>query len=175
RSSILHKRSQQKLQVSLALCLGVRLNKYVLLFSLLLAGCGGDEEEPSGNHEISGRWKTGCFTDDPVDYWVTTEYVFNENHAQQVVNIYEDENCTVGIGNANGGPSISEGEYFFLKSVVTADGLSADIYGQYFLSRDPAEISELGVFVDNDTLYLVFRRSDSYIVNFERPFFNNDE
>ncbi|WP_018016459.1 hypothetical protein [Teredinibacter turnerae] len=147
------------------------MNRIVLLLIVLLVACKDSQNNSSQAHDVLGRWKTGCFSDEVVDYWVTTEYVFLDDHVQQISHVFEDEECTAGIGNSSGGPVVSEGEYFFIRNEITVDGLTADIYGQYFLSQILSEVSELGLFVEGDVLYLVHQNSNGYYVNFDIPFY----
>ena len=150
------------------------MNKCIFLLSFLFVGCGGESDSNVSN-EVLGRWKTGCFTDDVIDYWVTSEYIFSDSEIERIGFIYEDENCTLGISGTNGGPVVKKGEYFFLDTVLTSEGLNADIYGTYFLSRDESEISELGVYIEGNVLYFVFENAEGYYVNFEHPYYNNNE
>ena len=142
---------------------------------IFISGCDHDDKENVSFNKHIGNWKTFCFSDDVVPYWVITEYEFTEEGFRQIVFQFEDSDCTNPYG-ASGLPGISEGTYRFKEQITSTSGLDVEILDMTWFHYNSNEVSwrgDIGIYVDNDVLYIANAGSNGlYEINFDVPFYS---
>lgn len=153
--------------------------RYLLIFAVILSGCGGEKEGPSAEQSTAehlGSWKSDCIGSAQAPYWVTSEYTFETETFVQSSYLYSDEKCTLPYQGLSD-PAISHGNYSFAHPVDTKSGVQASWYNGFFFA--PASEAEgfsmdFGIYIEGDVLYLVTQDAeDFYQIMFEIPFVKN--
>ena len=142
-----------------------------LVFTLILSGCSSSSE--SSFPELSGNWKSGCFTSDSIDYWVTYDYSFSGGNFSQIRHFYDNSDCIGGMSGETA-TSTRNGFITYVEPVSTTSGLQAELYDfHYFLSgtSEVDYITKTGVLIENNTMYFAFLDGQEYEILFDLPLY----
>lgn len=143
--------------------------KYVIsiLISIFMLSCGGDNSNDTDDQSIVGIWRSNCLLsyEEPESIWSVTEYTIGENLINQSQTNYSDQDCSELY---SGGQNLWEGysgNYIRLSTVQTTSGLDVNLYEVTYNSGPDSEdvVIELGFYVNNDELGVVFEEGGSYI------------